>query len=181
MCLSCAFFVFANSSVVHEEGTEGRIDHWINKMWKLGGSLTTPLRQKLEFLYANGRQEQVGMFLRKQNVVDPQLSVVYAKRGDWERTHNHIKSIMKFDVRRLRNEIKRLYVLANFVVYQILLKGHLQNKIFPVQQFKYIKKQATLGIFSALTIGTVSTIITVANNTNLFEIISITFFLINGP
>jgi len=128
------YIQFRETAVVHEEGTEGRINHWINKMWKLGGSLTAPLRQKLEFLYTNGRPEQVGMFMRNQNIVDPQLSVVYAKRGDCERTHNHIKSIMKFDVRRLINESKPLYVLANFVVYQILLLGHLQNNILPVQQ-----------------------------------------------
>jgi len=70
-------------------------------------------------------------------LVDTQFSVVYAKRGDCERTHNHIKSIMKFDVRRLINESKRLYVLANFVVYQILLLRHLQNNILPVQQLAH--------------------------------------------
>lgn len=41
---------------------------------------------------------------------------------------------MKSDVRKLRNDTKKLYVLANFVIYQILFLGHLQNKIFPVQQ-----------------------------------------------
>jgi len=62
------YIQFRETAAVHEEGTEGRIDHWINKMWKLGGPLTAPIRQKREFLYANGRQEQVGMFLRNQNV-----------------------------------------------------------------------------------------------------------------
>jgi len=128
------YIQFRGTAVVNEEGTEGRLDHWINKMWKQGGSLTAPLRQKLEFLYANGRQEQVGMFLRNQNVVDPQFPVVYAKRGDCERTHSHIKATVKFDVRRVTNESECLHVLANFVVYQILLLGHLQNNISPVQQ-----------------------------------------------
>jgi hypothetical protein len=131
------FIQCRDTAVVQEEGTEVRIDHWVNKMWKMGGSLTATLRQKLEFLYSNGRQQQVGMYLRNQNVADSQFSEVYAKREDCERTHNHIKSIMKLDVRRVRNESKRLYVLANFVVYQILLLGHLQNNISPVQQLAH--------------------------------------------
>ena len=65
------------------------------------------------------------------------FSEVYSKREDCERTHNHIKSIVKFDVRKVRNESKRLYVLANFVVYQILLLGHMQNNISPVQQLAH--------------------------------------------
>lgn len=128
------FIRFRETAILQDEGTEVRVDHWVNKMWKQGGSLTATLRQKLEFLYANGRQEQVGMYLRNLNMVDPEFSDVYSKRGDCERTHNNIKSIVKFDVRKVRNESKRLYVLANFVVYQILLLGHLQNNIKPVQQ-----------------------------------------------
>ena len=128
------FIQFRGTAVVQEDGTEARIDHWVNKMWKLGGSLTDTLRQKLEFLYSHGRQQQIGMYLRNQNVTDPQFSDMYSKREDCERTHNHIKATLKFDVKRVRNESKRLYVLANFVVYQILLLGHLQNNILPVQQ-----------------------------------------------
>ena len=60
--------------------------------------------------------------------------LIYSRQGGCERTHNNIKSIVKFDVRKVRNDSKRLYVLANFVIYQILLLGHLQNKIVPVQQ-----------------------------------------------
>ena len=77
------------------------------------------------------------MYLRNQSVTDPQFFDVYSKREDCERTHNHIKAIVKFDVRRVRNDSKRLYVLANFVVYQILLLGHLQNNISPVQQLAH--------------------------------------------
>jgi hypothetical protein len=74
------------------------------------------------------------MYFRDQNLNDPAFDEVYLRRGDCERTHNNIKSIVKFDVRKVRNESKKLYVLANFVIYQILLLGHLQNKVIPVQQ-----------------------------------------------
>ena len=123
------------NAVSQIEGTVNRIDHWVNKMWKLGGSIHDSLEKKLEFLYKHDRAEQVGMYLRNRNLDDPDFDAVYAKRTDCERTHNHIKSLVKFDVRKVRNASKRLYILANFVVYQILLLGHLQNKILPVQQF----------------------------------------------
>ena len=74
------------------------------------------------------------MYFRNQNLRDPTFRAVYKKRGDCERTHNNLKSTFKFDVRKLRNSSKKLYVLANFVAYQILLLGHLQNNIRPVQQ-----------------------------------------------
>ena len=124
-----------NTAVMQEEGTEPRINHWVNRMWKSGGSVHDPLSVKLKFLYERGRSEQVGMYLRNQNLVDPAFRDKYAKRGDCERTHNHIKSIVKFDIRGLRSASKRLYVLMSFVVYQILLLGHLQNGIRPVQHF----------------------------------------------
>lgn len=122
-----------DSAVVNEEGTEPRIDHWVNRMWKVGGSIHDPLSMKLRFLYEHGRSEQVGMYLRNQNLLDPSFRETYARRGDCERTHNHIKSIVKFDIRGLRTASKRLYLLMNFVVYQILLLGHLQNGIRPAQ------------------------------------------------
>jgi hypothetical protein len=125
------------NAVTHCEGTVPRIDHWVNKMWKEGGSIHDTLWNKLEFLYKHDRAEQAGMYLRNQNLSDPDFDEVYAKRTDCERTHNHIKSVVKFDVRKICNASKRLYILANFVVYQILLLGHLQNNISPVQQFSH--------------------------------------------
>ena len=122
------------NAVIHEDGDKDRIDHWVNKLWKEGGSVHDTIEKKLEFLYEQGRQEQVGMYFRNQNLRNPAFDLVYSRRGDCERTHNNIKSIVKFDVRKVRNDSKRLYVLANFVIYQILLLGHLQNKIVPVQQ-----------------------------------------------
>jgi len=125
---------FRDTAVIRREGEVNRIDHWVNKLWRKGGSVHATLSQKLDFLYKNRRQEQVGMYLRNQNLRDPTFRAVYKKRGDCERTHNNIKSTVKFDVRKLRNFSKKLYVLANFVAYQILLLGHLQNNIQPVQQ-----------------------------------------------
>ena len=122
------------NAVTHDDGNVDRIDHWVNKLWKEGELVHDTLEKKLEFLYKQGRHEQVGMYFRNQNLRDLTFDLVYSGRGDCERTHNNIKSIVKFDVRKVRNDSKRLYVLANFVIYQILLLGHLQNKIVPVQQ-----------------------------------------------
>jgi hypothetical protein len=57
-------------AVINKEGELERIDHWINKMWKLGGSKYMKIDEKLKLLYENGRQEQVGMYLRNQNLKD---------------------------------------------------------------------------------------------------------------
>jgi len=122
-----------STAVVQGDGTVARINHWVNRLWKAGGSVHDPLPVKLKFLYEQGRSEQVGMYIRNQNLSDPSFREVYAKRGNCERTHSHIKAIVKFDVRGVRSASKRLYVLMNFVVYQILLLGHLQNGIRPVQ------------------------------------------------
>lgn len=67
-----------------------------------------------DFLYKNGRQEQVGMYLRDQTLRNPTFRSVYKNRGDSERTHNNIKSAVKFDVRKLGNSSKKLYFLAHF-------------------------------------------------------------------
>jgi hypothetical protein len=123
------------NAIIHDDGTELRINHWVNRLWKSGGSIHDSIKDKLRFLYAHGREEQVGMYLRNQNLLDPSFRDIYSNRGDCERTHNHIKSIVKFDIRGLRQESKRLYVIMNFVVYQILLLGHLQNNITPAQHF----------------------------------------------
>ena len=50
--------------------------------------------------------------------------LIYSRQGGCERTHNNIKSIVKFDVREVRKNSKKLYVLTNFVIYQILLMMH---------------------------------------------------------
>jgi len=59
---------YASNAVVNQEGEEERINHWVNKKWKLGGDIHAPMENKLNFLYEIGRKEQVGMYLRNQNI-----------------------------------------------------------------------------------------------------------------
>jgi hypothetical protein len=122
-------------SVLHEEANMDRIDHWVNKLWKEGGSIHMEFDEKLRFLYEHGREEQVGMYLRDVNLCNPYFNETYRKRGGCERTHEHIKDIVKFDVRRVPDKSKYLYTLVNFVSYQLLILTNLQNGIKPANQF----------------------------------------------
>ncbi len=123
-------------AVINEEGEIQRIDHWANKMWKLGGSKHMKIDNKLRFLYENGRKEQVGMYLRNQNLKDNTFPDSCNLRKECERIHGHIKSTVKFDVRRIREDSRELYSKFNFVAYQLLLLTNLQNGIKPVNAFK---------------------------------------------
>lgn len=38
---------------INFEGTDERIDHWVNKLWKKGGNIRDSIDKKLEFLYRN--------------------------------------------------------------------------------------------------------------------------------
>lgn len=125
------------NAVIQDEGTEKRINHWVNKLWRKGGSINAKINEKLRFLYENGRTETVGMYLRNQSMMDPNFELRYGRRGDCERTHSHMKSILKFDVKNIRNTSKKFSILVNFFAYQILLLGHLQNGILPAQQFAH--------------------------------------------
>jgi len=42
----------------------------------------------------------VGMYLRNQNIRDEAFDEQYKKRAECEKTHGHIKGIVKFDIRR---------------------------------------------------------------------------------
>jgi hypothetical protein len=123
-------------AVINEEGELRRIDHWVNKMWKLGGSRHMKIDDKLRFLYENGRQEQVGMYLRNQNLKDKTFPESYKLRQECERIHGHIKNTVKFDVRRIREDSRELYTKFNFVAYQLLLLTNLQNGIKPANAFE---------------------------------------------
>jgi hypothetical protein len=123
-------------AVINEEGELHRIDHWANKMWKLGGSRHMKIDDKLRFLYENGRQEQVGMYLRNQNLKDKTFPDSCKLRQECERIHGHIKNTVKFDVRRTREESRELYSMFNFVAYQLLLLTNLQNGIKPANAFE---------------------------------------------
>jgi hypothetical protein len=102
------------NAVIHDDGNVDRIDHWVNKLWKEGGLVHDTLEKKLEFLYKQGRQEQVGMYFRNQNLRDLTFDLVYSRRGDCERTHNNIKSIVKFDIRKVRNDSKKTLYPGKF-------------------------------------------------------------------
>jgi hypothetical protein len=120
---------YASNAVINKEGTEERIDHWVNKNWKIGGDVHAPMEDKLKFLYEIGRIEQVGMYLRNQNILDRSFQALYKKRAECEKIHGHIKQVVKFDIRRTRNGSKKLYSLLNFVAYQLLVLAELQNKV----------------------------------------------------
>lgn len=120
---------YASNSVINQEGKEERIDHWVNKKWKMGGNVHAPMKEKLKFLYEIGRIEQVGMYLRNQNISDKLFQALYKKRAECEKIHGHIKQVVKFDIRRTRNGSKRFYSLLNFVAYQLLVLTELQNKV----------------------------------------------------
>ena len=95
----------------------------------MGGEVNSPVEIKLKFLYENGREEQVGMYLRNQNIRDETFDEQYKKRAECEKIHGHIKDVVKFDIRRIRNGSKKLYSLLNFIAYQLLLLTELQNKV----------------------------------------------------
>lgn len=120
---------YSSNAVMNKEGEVERIDHWVNKMWKIGGDIHARIEGKLRFLYKNGRPEQVGMYLRNQNILDNLFMVLYKKRVECEKTHAHIKDTVKFDIRRVRKESRGLYSLLNFVAYQLLVLTELQNEI----------------------------------------------------
>jgi hypothetical protein len=101
----------------------------VNKKWKLGGDIHSPMDNKLKFLYEIGRREQVGKYLRNQNIRDESLEEQYKKKAECEKTHGHIKGTVKFDIRRIRNVSKKLYSLLSFISYQFLVLTELQSKI----------------------------------------------------
>jgi hypothetical protein len=118
-CRPCA--TPREGAVYHEDGTVDRVRHWVNKLWKKGGDIHAPLGEQLRFLYEQGREEQVGMFFRNQNLKDPVFETLLKGRGDCERVHNSIKSTVTFQIKRIRQESKELYMILNFISYQMLL------------------------------------------------------------
>jgi len=125
-------------AVINPEGTLERINHWVNKMWKLGGSIQMPLEKKLRFLYEHGREEQVGAYFRNQNLEDVTFNDSYQNRRECERIHGHIKETVKFDVRGIPEDSKELYTKLSFVAYQILLLTNIQNGVKPEKLFREI-------------------------------------------
>lgn len=118
---------YPKNAVISTEGELDRIDHWVNKMWKIGGDVHASIESKLKFLYENERAEQVGMYLRNQNMRDRSFLSLYKKRGECEPKHGHIKDVVKFDIRRVRAESRKLYSLLSFIAYQLLVLTEVQN------------------------------------------------------
>ncbi|AKB50241.1 hypothetical protein MSBRW_0988 [Methanosarcina barkeri str. Wiesmoor] len=87
------------------------------------------MENKLKFLYETGRKEQVRMYLRTQNIRDETFDEQYKKRNDCEKIHGHIKGTVKFDIKRVRNQSRKLYSLSSFIAYQLLVLTEMQNKI----------------------------------------------------
>ncbi|AKB58931.1 hypothetical protein MSBR2_2415 [Methanosarcina barkeri 227] len=132
---------YASNAVINQEGEEERIDHWVNKKWKLCGDIHPPMENKLRFLYEIGRKEQVGMYLRNQNIRDETFDDQYKKRAECEKIHGHIKGTVKFDIRRVRNQSRKLYSLLSFIAYQLLVLTEMQNKVEDKNSFgRYFKK-----------------------------------------
>jgi hypothetical protein len=118
---------YPKNAVISKEGEIDRIDHWVNKMWDIGEDVHASIEVKLKFLYENGRSEQVGMYLRNINMRDRLFLSLYKKRGECEPKHGHIKDVVKFDIRRVRAESRKLYSLLSFVSYQLLVLTELQS------------------------------------------------------
>ena len=118
---------YPKNAVISKEGEMDKIDHWVNKMWFLGGNILASTEEKLKFLYEIGMSKQVGMNLRNQNMRDESFYELYKKRGECESKHGHIKDVVKFDIRRIRVESRKLYSLLNFVAYQLLVLTEIQN------------------------------------------------------
>ena len=125
-----------DDAVINHEGKLERIDHWVNKMWKLGGSKYMTIDEKLKLLYENGRQEQVGMYIRNKNLEDKTFPESKKLREECERIHGHIKKTLKFDVRYIVDKSRELYTKLNFISYQLLLLINLVNGIEPANAFE---------------------------------------------
>jgi hypothetical protein len=87
------------------------------------------MENKLKFLYEIGRKEQVGMYLRNQNIRDKAFDDQYKKRVECEKVHGHIKGTVKFDIRRVRNQSRKLYSLLSFLAYQLLVLTEIQSEV----------------------------------------------------
>lgn len=120
-------------AVIQYEGTEERIDHWVNKLWKKGGNIHAGISAKLHFLYDNGREMQVGKYLRNKNLLDPNFKSAYKSRSDCERTHSHMKRMFTFTVKWIQQRSKEFYMCANFVAYQIVLIANLMRNVPDIQ------------------------------------------------
>ena len=78
---------YPSNAVINQEGEKERINHWVNKKWKIGSDIHASMKNKLKFLYENGKKKQVGMYLRNQNISDDSFNEQYQKRDECEKIH----------------------------------------------------------------------------------------------
>ena len=81
-----------------------------------------------------GRKKQV-MYLRNQDIRDESFDEQYQKRAECEKIHGHIKCTVKFEIRGVRNESRKLYSLLNLIAYQLLVLTEIQNKVRNTNSF----------------------------------------------
>ena len=124
---------FRENAVLNLEGTEMRINHWVNKLWEKGGDVHASLSDKLEFLCQQGREEQVGAYVRNQNLLNPNFEEEYKVRGSCERNHSHMKATCNFTVHGIRNESKKFYMMKRFVSYQFILFTNIMRGMTNIQ------------------------------------------------
>ena len=122
------------NAVLNPEGTENRIDHWVNRMWKVGGNVHAHLCEKLNFLYEHGREEQVGAYFRNKNLVNQDFQEEYKSRSDCERNHSHMKATCDFTVHGVKNQSKEFYMIRRFISYQVILLTNVMRGMVNVQQ-----------------------------------------------
>jgi hypothetical protein len=119
-----------NFAVSTKDGIkEERINHCVNKKWRIGGDIHALMENKLKFLYEIGRKEQVGMYLRNKNIIDEAFEGQYKKRDECEKMHGHIKGTVIFDIKRVRTKSRKLYSLLSFIAYQLLVLTEMKNKV----------------------------------------------------
>jgi hypothetical protein len=124
---------FRENAVLNFEGTEMRINHWVNKLWEKGGDVHASLSDKLEFLCQHGREEEVGAYIRNQNLLNQKFEEESKGRGSCERTHGHMKATCNFTVHGIRNETKKLYMMKRFVSYQFILFTNIMRGMTNIQ------------------------------------------------
>jgi hypothetical protein len=125
---------FRENAVFNLEGTEMRINHHVNKKWKEGGDVHSPLEKKLEFLCEHGQEDPVGAYVRNQNLLNQKFEKECEERGDCERTHAHMKVTCDFSVKGIRNESKKLYMIKRFVSYQFILFTNIMRGMLNIHQ-----------------------------------------------
>ena len=127
------FIGIRENAVYNPEGSEMRILHWVNKLWNKGGDVHKPLLDNLEFLYEQGRVEQVGAYFRNINLTNPHFQEECKGRSVCERTHSHMKATCNFTVHGMQHQSKELYIIRRFVTYQLIIMTNIMHNMTNIQ------------------------------------------------